>query len=447
VNLIRVVPAEEIEMSTLSINKYQHLNSTHRSIRSYRWSLIIGNLLEHFDSSLYGFLAPLIGKAFFPGFSLLYQLILAYSVYLITFLARPLGGLFFSKLTYHYSLLKVLSWSLIGVAMATGMMGLIPGAAQIGIMAPCLLVSVRFMQSFCAAGENAIAGYYLIEKCSKEQKMPWIGIYESSTVLGILAASSLSSLILLSSDDQELWRYAFLLGFVLGLWALWMRLRYQEEDTVRALPHERVFSRLKVNWRLVLCLIPIYGFSYLTYSIPFVFLNPFVAQTTSLSLPILMQQTTSLLWLDALMLPGVAWVVKHLSWHKTLLGSAVIFALGACILFIRLPDISLLTLFLLRLVMVSAGVGFTAALIPWTASLYPPRDKYVLRSVSYSIGSELFGRSTPAICLWLYALINHPTSPLFYIVGLTIVTFGLILWLQLSYRVNTIPPSLLKTVP
>ena len=78
----------------------------------HRWSLVVGNLLEHFDSSLYGFLAPVLGKVFFPQFSPLYQIILAFSVYLITFVARPFGGIFFSKLTYKYGPLRVLSWSL-----------------------------------------------------------------------------------------------------------------------------------------------------------------------------------------------------------------------------------------------------------------------------------------------------------------------------------------------
>src|ERR1700722_20152040 len=91
VNLIRIMPAEESEMTF--IKNDQELQSPQPSLTSHRWSIVIGNLLEHFDSSLYGFLAPLVGKTFFPSYSPLYQLILTYSVYVVTFLARSLGGI------------------------------------------------------------------------------------------------------------------------------------------------------------------------------------------------------------------------------------------------------------------------------------------------------------------------------------------------------------------
>lgn len=418
----------------VSIKSDQTLDQAQRSLKSHRWSIILGNLLEHFDSALYGFLAPLVGKAFFPDFAPLYQLILTYGIYIITFLARPLGGLFFSKLTYHYGPLRALLWALMGVATTTGLMGLLPDAHQVGILAPFLLISVRFMQSFCNAGESAIAGYYLIEKLSKTKQMSWSGIYESSTVLGILMASTLSSLILSASENEELWRFAFLLGFALGIWSLWMRFSCQREEEIAPPPsHKKILPCLKDNWKLVLYLVPIYGFSYLTYSIPCVFLNPFLAQTTPLTLSTLMQQTSSLLWLDALLLPAVAFLVQRFHWHKTLLWCALTFALGACSMLIFFPYHSLSAIFLLRLVMVMGGVGFTAALIPWTASLYPIRDKYLLHSVSYNIGTELFGRSAPAICLSLYALTNHSSSPLIYILSLTSVTLGFIFWLQFSH--------------
>ena len=417
-------------------NNHQHFQSQ-RSAKSYRWSIVIGNLLEHFDSSLYGFLAPVLGKVFFPDFSPLYQLILAYGVYVITFVARPLGGIFFSKLTYQYGSLRTLLWSLMGVAIATGLMGLIPGAHQIGIFAPCLLMVIRFAQSFCAAGESAIAGYYLIENSAKNQQMSWSAMYQSSTVLGILMASSLSTLILFSPENEELWRLAFLLGFALGIWGLWMRYYYQREETMISslsfCSYEKVLPRIRIHWKLILCLIPIYGFSYLTYSLPFVFLNPFLAQITPFSLSTLLEQTSSLLWLDALLLPGVAFLVHRFNWFKTLIGCALLFTLSAAIMLVCLLQSSLLTIFFGRLIMVIGGVGFTAALIPWTANLYPSRDKYLLHSVGYNMGSELFGRSTPVICLWLYAMTNYPSSPLIYIFSLTIIALGLMIWLQFSY--------------
>lgn len=400
-------------------------------LKSQRCSIIIGNLLEHFDSSLYGFLAPLIGKSFFPSFSPLYQLILAYSIYLITYVARPLGGLFFSKLTYQLGAFRALFWTLMGVALSTGLMGCLPSTQQIGFLAPCLLVATRFMQSFCAAGESTIAGYYLIEKVSEKEQLPWAGIYQSSTVLGILFASAVSALISSSSDNEGLWRLAFLLGSALGLWGLWMRSHFQNESSLPLSPLKgSLLHTLKSNWKLVIYLIPIYGFSYLTYSVPIVFLNPFLLQVTSFPLSDLVYQAHSLLWLDAFLLPALALFVHRFEWYKTLISGALIFILGCFFLFISLPSSSFVALFLFRLIMIIGGVGFAAALLPWTARLYPPQEKYLLHSISYNIGSEIFGRSTPVICLWLYAATGLAFSPLIYILSLVTISLGLILWLQ-----------------
>ncbi len=407
-----------------------------RRLPLHRWSLVIGNLLEHFDSSLYGFLAPVLGEVFFPQFSPLYQLILAYSVYLVTFVARPFGGLFFSKLTYSQGPLKPLVWSLVGVALATGFMGLLPSAYQIGVFAPCLLVFVRFFQSFCAAGESAIAGYYLIEKEDVTKQISWSGLYQSSTMIGILIASSVSSMILLSPSAQDLWRYPFIAGFILGAWAVWMRLSAPEDppETFASISYKETFKRLMTYPHLVAGLIPVYGFSYVVYSIPFVFLNPFLTKTTSLPLSALLQQTTTLVWVDGLLIAVAALVIQYFQWIKSLLGALLLFVLGASILFTSLPHLSLVSIFLLRFILVIGGIVFCTALIPWTAKLYPASDKYLLHSVGYNFGSEIFGRSTPAICFWIYALTEHPSSPLLYILMIAGFSFTLILFLEFRWR-------------
>ncbi len=411
------------------------VSTNHQNIpcmpRAKKWSIILANLLEHFDSSLYGFLAPIIGATFFPDETPLYQLLMAYSVYAITFVARPLGGIYFSKLTYQYNAFHILMFSLIGVALSTGIMGILPSPHQIGFLAPLLLVMTRFCQSFCAAGESAIAGYYLIETTTKEKQVSWSSYYQSSTVIGILLASTVSTFIL--NEYKEFWRVAFILGFGLGVWTLVMRYyhgKIEGQQPSFLYAEQKVIPCLKAHRLLILSLVPIYGFSYLVYSFPLVFLNPYLALISPTPLSTLMQQTNSLLWLDALLFPAIAFCIQRVDWMKTMTWSAILFSLSAAILLIFLYRESVFILYGLRLCLVIAGISFAAAVIPWTASLFPPADKYLLHSVCYNLGSELFGRSTPFICFWLYGMTNHPTSPLIYVFSLSIVAVGLISTLQ-----------------
>lgn len=406
-----------------------------RSCFSHKWSIILANFLEHYDSALYGFLAPLLGKTFFPEASPLYQMILVYGIYVITFAGRPLGGIFFSKLTYKYDPFNVLLASLIGVAIATGMMGILPSSKHIGIFAPLSLVFVRFVQSFCAAGESAIAGYFLIEHVEQKKQISWSSFFQSSSVIGILAASSLSTYVLNSAN--ELWRMAFLLGFVLGIWAIGMRFYFGVGPTISPIKlnkKAKFFPGVKKHGLLIISLVPIYGLSYLVYSFPLVLLNPYISLIGPTPLSTMMEHTNILLWVDALIFPIVAICFQKFDWAKVMVLSAAFFALCAAFLLTFAYKESITMIFICRFLLVSAGVCFAATLIPWTNRLLPQQDKYLVHSISYNLGSELFGRSTPFICFWLYGLMNNPSAPLIYIFSLTFIAVIFVMGLELKYK-------------
>jgi MHS family proline/betaine transporter-like MFS transporter len=147
-----------------------------------------------------------------------------------------------------------------------------------------------------------------------------------------------------------------------------------------------------------------------------------------------MQQTNILLWIDALSLPLIALLAQRWPWQRVLCICVLIFTITASLLLSSLEHASFFNIFAGRFIMVMAGIGFASALMPWTAALYPPKDKYLLHSVGYALGSELFGRSAPALCLWLYAITEQPIAPLFYIGPLAIVTLLMLYGLHFQIK-------------
>lgn len=133
-------------------------------------SILIGNALDHFDTVLYGFLAPLLAGIFFPNHDKIVALILTYSVLATSLFTRPIGSYFFGVIAKKYGGVFALSHSLIGVALTTALIGLIPSHAQIGWLAPLLLVVIRTMQGIYSEGECAIAKLFILE--NKEGKKP-----------------------------------------------------------------------------------------------------------------------------------------------------------------------------------------------------------------------------------------------------------------------------------
>ena len=123
-------------------------------------SILIGNAMDHFDTALYGFLAPLLVGIFFPNDDKIVSLILTYSILATSLFTRPIGSYFFGIIAKKYGGVFALSHSLSGVALSTALIGAIPSYAQIGWLAPLLLVAIRTLQSIYSEGECSIAMYF-----------------------------------------------------------------------------------------------------------------------------------------------------------------------------------------------------------------------------------------------------------------------------------------------
>ena len=111
----------------------------------------LGNALEFYEFTLFGFLAPVITKLYFPDH---YGLVLSYVVFAIGFIFRPLGGLFFGRMGDLYGRRIALYSSIVLMTFSTCCMGIIPSYDSIGVAAPILLLLLRIGQGMSAGGET-----------------------------------------------------------------------------------------------------------------------------------------------------------------------------------------------------------------------------------------------------------------------------------------------------
>ncbi|MQA03446.1 MAG: MFS transporter [Streptosporangiales bacterium] len=115
----------------------------------------IGNAVEWFDYSMYGYRAATIGVIFFPSKDDTASLLSAFAVFAVAFAIRPLGGLFFGSLGDRIGRRSTLSTVVLLISAATFLVGLLPSYATISIGAPILLLLLRLIQGFSAGGEVA----------------------------------------------------------------------------------------------------------------------------------------------------------------------------------------------------------------------------------------------------------------------------------------------------
>ncbi|MFG2648962.1 MFS transporter [Streptomyces sp. NPDC048436] len=205
-------------------------------------AIVVGTALEYFDFFLYSAMAVLvIGPTFFPSDNSAASSMAALASFGVGFLARPFAGLIFGIIGDKFGRKTVLSWSLILMGASTGLMGLIPSYASIGVAAPILLVALRIIQGIGAGAEFSSALAISYEYATADTRgrlgsLPTLGIN-----LGVFIASLTVAGLNLMGDDFFYswgWRIPFVASFVLALVGYVIRMRLPESPEFTELPVE-----------------------------------------------------------------------------------------------------------------------------------------------------------------------------------------------------------------
>lgn len=387
------------------------------------WSGIIGNVLDHYDVALYMFLAPFLAPIFFENQDPIVQIILAYGLMSTNLITRPLGSLFFGKMAIIKGAQKTLLITLAGVTISTFLIGCLPSYKSIGFFAPILLVLIRMTQGFFAAGELSIASLFLIEQSEEKKRSNASSYYLCSTMGGIMLASWAATFVSASSDPGCYWRYAFLSSALTGLAGLWLR------SLLKEVPKERVEQKYNTNvsiitknrWK-ILQIIIISSFSYMTYIIPFVFLNKFISALQPVNDVAILTHNSALLVLDIILLPIFGIIAQRFTYHKWMSAMSALLMVIIIPIFYALPNASIIEITILKLFIVVIGVAFVAPMNAWFFEILQGNDKYLLMGLGYSIGTELLGRNTTVICWALWYHFNNLLAPSMYIAVLSFIT-------------------------
>lgn len=384
-------------------------------------SILIGNALDRFDTSLYGFLAPVMGPIFFPDHDVVVQLILTYATSITSLFSRPIGAFVFGMIAQHKGPTCGLSYSLMGVAVTTMCIGCIPSHAAIGWLAPLSLVLIRIVRGVCAAGESTIAKLYIMENKSETHALTASHLYQSSSMLGIIMASVASTAVIGLSHDM--WRVCFWCGGVTGFVGYFLRYYACDSNEIKKSDLFAAYNcaSLWLLWRnrgnimrvaIATC------FSHLTYAVPFVFMNSFVPLITDIPLRTMMMLNTGLLLFDMLFIPILGRLLVCYNMHNVMIGAATVLASTVVPLFVFLPHASLAYVTCVRMWIVLWGLIFLCPLHFWFNSLFSSSDKYFLVGMGNALGVATLGHMTTPICLWLWYITGVAYAPALYVAAM-----------------------------
>jgi MFS family permease len=204
----------------------------------------VGTLIEWYDFYIFGMLATIISKQFFPADAGTAALLSTLAIFAAGFIVRPFGALVFGRLGDLIGRKHTFLLTLVIMGGSTFAIGLVPGYATIGWAAPILVLILRLLQGLALGGEYGGAATYVAEHAPKGQRGFWTSWIQTTATLGLFLALGVIILIRSSQGVEKFsaewggWRYPFWISLLLVGVSILIRMRMTESP---------MFSKLKTE--------------------------------------------------------------------------------------------------------------------------------------------------------------------------------------------------------
>src|ERR1700709_2039363 len=217
----------------------------------------LGTVFEWYDFYIYGTLGVFLAKYFFSNVPPNVGSIFALRAFAAGFGVRPFGALIFGRIGdmigRKYTFLVTMS--LMGVG--TFFIGVLPGYATWGIMAPIVLIGLRLVQGLALGGEYGGAAIYVAEHAPKNKRGFYTSWIQTTATLGLFMALLLILGVRTAMGEQAFgdwgWRIPFLLSAILLAVSIWIRLKLNESPMFQQMKDEGTQSKAPLteafgNW-------------------------------------------------------------------------------------------------------------------------------------------------------------------------------------------------------
>jgi MFS transporter, MHS family, proline/betaine transporter len=391
----------------------------------------IGNFVEWYDFSLYGFFATTIASQFFPASHPTSALLSTFAIFGVSFLLRPLGAILFGHFGDRVGRRSALLASVLLMSVGTVAVGLLPGYAQIGTAAPALLLLCRLVQGFSAGGEFAGSAILVIEHTPPGHRGRCASFIGISVTLGTAFGALVSVFVTSTTTPEQLaswaWRLPFVAAAPLALVGLYLRLRVDESPVFTALQTEGhvesapVVQALKVAKTPMLILIGWVMTQSVAYFLMSTFLVSYLTATVKFSNAesLFVQLVIQLVLIVGTLLAGQA--IDRVGRKSIAVASVACLGAWAIPAFVLLKRSTVLEACLVvgMFALAYAGISTTSTLA--LAELFPPHVRTSASALAYQFASAVFGGSAPYIATWLVGQ-GHFVAPGYYIASLCAVS-------------------------
>jgi len=411
-----------------------------------------GNVIEWYDFYIFGSLATILSVKFFEKSHPVAALLSTVALFTAGFLVRPLGAFVFGWMGDRVGRKYTFLLTLVGMALGTGAIGLIPTFDQIGLAAAIILFCLRMLQGLCLGGSYGGAITYVAEHVPEERRGYYTGWLQTSPTLGIV----LSLIVIIATRtyfgetvfNAWAWRIPFLFSFLLVFVTIYIRVNFAESPIYTEIKDKGETS--KNPWReaflnpanlkyVVIATIVVLGEGVVWYSSQFWAL--FYLQTVS------KVDTLTTAWIVGIGLvigtPTLifyGWLSDIIGRKPVILGGFLLAAVTYYPLYTWLgvvtqPGNINMPIAILIIAILVSYVGMVYGPIgAFLAEFFPGRIRYTGVSMPYMIGNGWGGGLVPFVTTAAYTATGSLAYALIYPIGVPVICLVLSLWLMPETR-------------
>jgi len=410
-----------------------------------------GNVIEWYDFYIFGSLAAILSVKFFEKSHPVAALLSTIALFTAGFLVRPLGAFLFGWLGDRVGRKYTFIMTLVGMALGTGAIGLIPTFESIGLAAAFILFGLRMIQGLCLGGSYGGAITYVAEHVSDERRGYYTGWLQTSPTLGIVL--SLIVIIVTRTYSGEAafnawaWRIPFLCSFLLVFVTLYMRLTFEESPVYAEIkakgqtsvnPWREAF--LSANFKLVvIATIVVLGEGVVWYSSQFwaLYYLQTVAKVDTLNTAYIVGGG---LIIGTPTLIFFGWLSDIIGRKPVILGGFLLAAVTYYPLYLWLGTVTHpgninypIAIFIIAILVAFVGMVY-GPIGAFLAEFFPAKIRYTAVSMPYMIGNGWGGGLVPFITTAAYTATGSVAYALIYPIAVPAVCFVLSLFLMPETR-------------
>jgi MFS family permease len=395
-------PAAREDASAVEIRKLSHAQRIRAIVAGSA-----GNLIEWYDFYIYAFTALYFSAAFLPTSDPLVQVMATSGIFAVGFLVRPVGGWFFGRLADRRGRQHAMVVSVLMMGAGSLLIAVLPTYAQVGAVAPALLLVGRMVQGFSTGGQYGTAATYLSEISGDKRRGFYASFQYVTLVGGQLTATGMVLVLQHLLDESAMrsygWRIGFLIGAAGALLILFFRHHMHETSSVRR-NNDRAGSlrELRKHMSAVLCVLGLTAGGSVSFYTFTTYMQKYLVLTAGMDKALATMVMSAVLIPFMLVQPAFGALADKVGRRNNLILFGALSTLLTVPLMSALAGVtSAYSAFGLVLIGLLVTAFYTSISGLFKAELFPIHVRALGVGLSYGVGNAIFGGTAESVALAL----------------------------------------------